>query len=63
MQTRGFMPLLAFLAAVCVAFGLHVLANDALRLPRDSIVIESLSSAGVLAAVCLVATFAGHRPK
>jgi hypothetical protein len=59
MQTRG----LAFLAAVCAAAGLHVLANDALRLPRDSIVIESLSSAGVLAVVCLVVTFAGRGSK
>ena len=35
MSQRGFVLLLALVAAGCAAFGLYVLANDALGLPRE----------------------------
>ena len=45
-----------FLGAVFAAGVLHVLAQDELGISQQSIVFNSLSSAGILSAACVVGT-------
>jgi len=58
-MNKGLVYVVGFLGAVITAVILHALAQDEFGISSQSIVVDSLASAGIISVACAVSHFLG----